>query len=757
MMSDNNNVLTATERSELRACYRHFVAEAMTDASQLTRVRKVRSFLVERMKAGVVLERDVLGLHPIMRAIHTAEIAEREMGLKGASLEAAVLATLPLDSDSDLQSVRLSFGDDVARILHGLWRLRQLYARHASVRSDNFRNLLVSFAEDMRVILLMIANRVYVMRSIGGPQLAGEERERVASEAAYLYAPLAHKLGLYQLKSELEDLSLKYLEHDAYYHIKEKLNATKAARDAYIQRFIDPIRKMLDEAGLKYHIKGRTKSIHSIWQKMKKQRCPFEGVYDLFAIRIILEDVPPVKEKQQCWQVYSLITDRYQPNPRRLRDWLSVPKSNGYESLHITVLGPEEKWVEVQIRTERMDDVAEHGLAAHWRYKGVEAGEGGIEAWLARIRTALESGDDMQLMDQFRSELKEDEVYVFTPKGDLLEFPKGATVLDFAFHIHSDVGCQCVGGRIGGRGVSFREPLHSGDTVEILTSKSQRPTPAWLGYVVTGRAKGRIRQALGAHMAREASIAREWLERKLKNRKLPWDEGCVSQLVRKAGFKETHEFYRAITDGRLDGARLAEDYQEIYRRENNQMARAISPGADTYRLTGDADNALSGGVTTEYPEYQSAPGEELVVGQGEVTGLHYELAKCCHPVFGDPIFGFVTVGGSIKIHRETCPNAAALKSRFGYRVIKARWSGKSGGGQYAITLRVVGTDNVGVVNHITSVLNKESRIRLRSISIDATDGLFSGILTLMADSTEGVETLIRKISAVRGVKSVTRA
>lgn len=753
-MSFNSN-FTNSEKKELLAYYRHLIEKERDDkASDVCyTIRRVRSYLLSKSDEAA-FDRDVFGLHPILKSIHTNEIAEEEIGLKGAALIAEML--LPcLQCEDDLQDIRTVFGDDVVRVMHGLWRLRLLYTKHASVKSDNFRNLLISFAEDMRVILLMIANRVYVMRSIKDCK-DNEAREDVSAEAAYLYAPLAHKLGLYKLKSELEDLSLKYLETEAYYHIKEKLNATKEARDAYIRQFIAPIRNMLEDAGLKFHIKGRTKSIHSIWQKMKKQKCPFEGVYDLFAIRIIL-DSPPAKEKQQCWQAYSLITDKYLPNPKRLRDWLSIPKSNGYESLHITVLGPQEKWVEVQIRTERMDEIAEHGLAAHWRYKGVKSEEGGIEAWLARIRGALESGDDMQLMDQFRSELREDEVYVFTPKGDLLKFPKGATVLDFAFHIHSVVGCQCVGGRINGKGVSIREPLRSGDTVEVLTSKNQRPGQGWLNIVVTARAKSRIRQALGAHLSREASIAREWLERKFKNRKLVWNEGCVSLLMRKMGYKEAHEFYKAITDGQFDGAELAEEYLEICRRENNQLARASAPSADTYHLQdGVVENALPSGTTVinDLPQ-KSVTSEELVVDQGNLKGLDYQLAKCCHPVYGDPIFGFVTIGGGIKIHRETCPNATALKERFGYRVIKARWAGKSGG-LYAITLRIVGTDDVGVVNNITSVLGKEPQITLRSISIDANDGLFSGILTLMAGSTDRVETLIRKILAIKGVKSVAR-
>ena len=410
---------------------------------------KLRKHLEESVTNNKI-QRNVFGLNPILCSIQTAIIAVRDIGLKRDSVIAILLYQSVQDDNLSLEDVNKLFGEGVSRIIHGLIHIQTLYQRTPIIESENFRNLLLSFAEDMRVILIMIADRVNLMRQIRDVENT-EARQKVSEEASYLYAPLAHKLGLYQLKSELEDLSLKYLEHDAYYLIKDKLNATKTARDAYISRFITPVSEHLKAAGLKFHIKGRTKSIHSIWQKMKKQKCGFEGIYDLFAIRIIL-DSPEDKEKMQCWQAYSIVTDMYQPNPKRLRDWLSVPKSNGYECLHITVLGPEKKWVEVQIRTERMDEIAEHGLAAHWRYKGVKA-EGGMDDWLASIRSALEAGDNLEVMDQFKSDLYDKEIYVFTPKGDLLKFPKGATVLDFAYHIHSRVGNQCVGGKINGKNV----------------------------------------------------------------------------------------------------------------------------------------------------------------------------------------------------------------------------------------------------------------------------------------------------------------
>ena len=415
--------------------------------------------------------------------------------------------------------VKARYGESVARIIDGLGRIRQLYEKNPVVESENFRNLLLSFAEDMRVVLIMIADRVNLMRQMKAflEESNDENRQEreafvneVSQEAAYLYAPLAHKLGLYNLKRELEDLSLKYMEHDAYYMIREKLNQTKASRDAYIEAFIRPVEEKVKAAGIKCHIKGRTKSIHSIWEKMKKQKCGFEGIYDLFAIRIII-DCPPEKEKMQCWQAYSIVTDMYQPNPKRLRDWLSVPKSNGYESLHITVLGPQQKWVEVQIRTERMDEIAEKGVAAHWRYKGVK-GEAGLDDWLAGVRSMLEHADGLEAMDQFKMDLYEDEVFVFTPRGDLYKFPVGATILDFAYHIHSKIGNQCTGGRINGRVVSIRYLLKSGDQVEILTSSTQKPRQEWLSIVKTSRAKSKIRLALKETQVKDGLFAKEMLE-----------------------------------------------------------------------------------------------------------------------------------------------------------------------------------------------------------------------------------------------------
>ena len=689
------------------------------------------------------ISRDIFGLNPILLSFQTAELELEEIGMKRECVLAIMLYNSIISGNLSLERTEQLFGKSVAQIIHGLVRIHELYTKTPVIESENFRNLLLSFAEDMRVILIMITDRVNLMRQIRDTDNT-EAKLRVAEEASYLYAPLAHKLGLYKLKSELEDLSLKYLEHDAYYMIKDKLNATKRSRDAYIEKFITPIDEKLKQMGIKCHIKGRTKSIHSIWQKMKKQQCGFEGIYDLFAIRIII-DSPYDQEKMLCWQTYSLITDMYQPNPKRLRDWLSVPKSNGYESLHITVLGPEQKWVEVQIRTERMDEIAERGLAAHWRYKGIK-GESGLDEWLNNIRTALENSDDMQLMDQFKMDLYEDEVFVFTPKGDLLKFPKGATILDFAYHIHSGVGNKCVGGKINGRNVPIREPLRSGDTVEILTQNNQSPKRDWLNIVQTSRGKAKVRQALKETQVKDGLFAKEILERRFKNRKVDVEESIMSHLIKRMGFKETSDFYKQIVDNKLDANDVVDRYIEERDRELNQKMAGVVRSAEEFSFDAQSGQAVS---------YNNIGNDDELVIDQNLKGVDYSLAQCCHPIYGDPIFGFVTVSGGIKIHCQNCPNAPELRKRFGYRIVKARWSGK-GQSQYNITLRIVGNDDLGIVNNITSIISKEEKIVMKSINIDSHDGLFSGNLNVLVDDTSKLESLLKKLRTVKGVKSVAR-
>ena len=684
-------------------------------------------------------------------AAQTAAILTEEIGLGDDAVEACLLVPDVDEGKISHDEVKARYGESVARIIDGLGRIRQLYEKNPVVESENFRNLLLSFAEDMRVVLIMIADRVNLMRQMKAFLEESDDENRkereafvneVSQEAAYLYAPLAHKLGLYKLKSELEDLSLKFMEHDAYYLIREKLNQTKASRDAYIEAFIRPVEEKVKAAGIKCHIKGRTKSIHSIWEKMKKQKCGFEGIYDLFAIRIII-DCPPDKEKMQCWQAYSIVTDMYQPNPKRLRDWLSVPKSNGYESLHITVLGPEQKWVEVQIRTERMDEIAEKGVAAHWRYKGVK-GEAGLDDWLAGVRSMLEHADGLEAMDQFKMDLYEDEVFVFTPKGDLYKFPVGATVLDFAYHVHSKIGNQCTGGRINGRVVSIRYLLKSGDQVEILTSSTQKPRQEWLSIVKTSRAKSKIRLALKETQVKDGLFAKEMLERKFRNRKVEQNEATMFHVIKKMGFKEVSDFYKQIADGLIDANAVVDKYIEVREGEKTVTGDNVARSASEFEL----DESKIAGLNTTISD-------DVLVIDRNLKGLDYQLARCCSPIYGDPIFGFVTISGGIKIHRIDCPNAPELRRRYGYRVVKARWSGK-GSSQYSITLRVVGNDDIGIVNNLTSIISKDEKLVLRSINIDSHDGLFSGNLVVMLEDTSRLEALLKKLRTVRGVKQVER-
>ena len=733
-----DDFFTSEEKKELFSLYRHLMQSA-GDSISWRDCQKLKKHLIKAAQCNG-LQRNNFGMNPVIRDLQTAVIVAEEIGMKGSCLIGIMLHEIVKAHILSIEDVNIEYGEDVGSIIKGLVKTNELYSKSPAIESENFRNLLLSFAEDMRVILIMIADRVNIMRQIKDTGNE-EDRVKVANEAAYLYAPLAHKLGLYKLKSELEDLSLKYTEHDVYYHIKDKLNATKASRDKYIAAFIEPIQKKLEQAGLKFHMKGRTKSIHSIYQKMKKQKCPFEGVYDLFAIRIII-DSPIEKEKQECWQVYSIVTDMYMPNPKRLRDWLSVPKSNGYESLHTTVMGPEGKWVEVQIRTERMDDIAERGLAAHWRYKGVK-GETGLDEWLTTIRETLENADsDLDVMDQFKLELYEDEVFVFTPKGDLYKLAKGATVLDFAFTIHSKLGCKCIGAKVNGKNAQLRQILNSGDQVEIMTSNTQTPKRDWLNIVTTSKARTKIRQALKEIEARQVQFAKETIERKFKNRKLEYDEATMMRLIKKLGYKTVTEFYQDIADEKLDANNILDKYVEMKKKETEAQQDITYRSAETYSIQTPADD-------------KTFKDDVLVIDQN-LKGLDFKLAKCCNPIYGDDVFGFVTINGGIKIHRTDCPNAKEMRARFAYRIVKARWAGKSQGKQYPITLRIVGHDDIGIVTNITSIINKENSITLRSISINSHDGLFSGMMTVMVDDTSKLELLVKKIKTVKGVKQVNR-
>lgn len=735
---ETTSLLTQKEKELLLHLFKRLYRSTETYCTPTER-KKLISFLKQTYRQSAP-ERNRFGMHPLITTLHTSLLVSEEMNMKFPAIAAILLHEVVHYGLVTQALVEDKFGKEIATIISGLVRINDLYRKNPTIESENFRHLLLSFAEDMRVILIMIADRVHLMRSIKNTSNLSAQQE-VATEAAYLYAPLAHKLGLYKLKSELEDLSLKYLEPEVYYHIKEKLNATKKTRDKYIETFIDPIRKKLEAVGLHFHIKGRTKSIHSIYQKMKKQKCPFEGVYDLFAIRIIL-DSEEKKEKQECWQAYSLITDMYLPNPKRLRDWLSVPKSNGYESLHITVMGPEGKWVEVQIRTERMDEIAEKGLAAHWRYKGIK-GENELDSWLNSIRETLESTDsNMDAMNQFKLELYKDEVFVFTPNGDLFRLPQGATVLDFAYSIHTNLGYKCIGAKVNGKNVQLKHVLSSGDQVEIMTSNNQTPKRDWLNFTTTSRARNKIRQALKEITTKQTAFIKEEIERKCKNRKIEIEEALFMKLIRKLGFKTVTDFYMGIADGEMDVNTFIDRYLELQKKDTELQEISLR-SAENFNIL-------------QQESVQRTYKDDVLVIDQDIKGLDFNLSKCCAPIYGDDVFGFVTISGGIKIHRTDCPNAKELKLRFPYRILKARWAGKREGKQYPIALRVVGHDDIGIITNITSVINKEPNTLLRNININSHDGLFSGTLVVMVDDTSKLEMLIKRIKTVKGIKQVSR-
>lgn len=694
--------------------------------------------LMKQVVAKECYGRDKNGINGLLRNIDTALIATTEIGLKRTSVLALLLYRPVYKGVITNEEVKELFGEEITLMIQRLLRTSDLYARNTAVNSENFHHLLLSFAEDVRVILIMIADRLCMMRL--GKKLSEDDRIRLATEAAYLYAPLSHRMGLYKIKSELEDLSLKYIDRKQFDYIKQKLNETKRSRDAYIARFIAPLKEKLEQAGFKFEIKGRTKSIHSINNKLKKQKVDFENIYDLFAIRVVL-DTPLEKERSDCWQVYSIVTDMYQPNPKRLKDWISIPKSNGYESLHITVMGPENKWVEVQIRTKRMDEIAEKGLAAHWRYKGVKA-EKGLDEFMNTVRAALEAKDSnpLDLMKDFRMDLYKDEIYVFTPTGELIKLAKGATVLDFAFAIHSQLGCKCVSAKVNGKNVPIKYELNNGDTVSIVTSPTQSPKRDWLNFVVTSKARVRIKQALREEMAKMVDFAKEMLQRRFKNRKIDMEEASFMRYIKKKGYKTVTDFYVDIAEERLDPNVIIDEYLDLIRKETEQQEHLVARSAEEFVTTTEAE--------------EIATNKDVLVIDKNLTGIEYKLAKCCNPIYGDEVFGFVSTQG-IKIHRMDCPNAQEMFSRFGYRIIRAKWSGKGDNG-YIVTLRVVGRDDIAIVTNITSVIGKETNVSLRSLHIDSVDGLFQGNFTVQVRDTTTLNQLTKKLKTVKGVKNVER-
>ena len=682
--------------------------------------------------------RDRYGINPVMHNVQTAIMLCEKISPDRNMLAALLLYRLCQTDYVKVEEIEKQWGQDVAKLIKGLLKVASLYSRQAAMESDNFRNLLLTFAEDIRVIILMIVDRLSLMREINHHSNEQYVHD-VAYEANYLYAPLAHRLGLYAIKSELEDLSLKYTNREKFTEIARKLNETKVERDAYIKSFIEPVRKKLEAAGLVFEIKGRTKSIYSIWNKMRKQKNDLDGIYDLFAIRVIL-DSPIEREKADCWLAYSVIADMYQPNTSRMKDWLTIPKSNGYESLHTTVVGPENKWVEVQIRTKRMDLVAEKGLAAHWKYKGIKS-ENNLDAWMNNVRDILEAAETgpMELIKNFTMDVYAKEVFVFTPKGDLYKLPLGATVVDFAFNIHSRLGCQCIGAKVNGRNQKLNYRLNNGDSVEIITSSNQTPKQDWLSFVVTSKARNKIKQTIHEMNNKAAELGKELLQRRFKNRKIEVDESVLMRLIKKLGFKTVTDFYDNIAKEQLEVNDVIAQYELLDQKLNTTSLEARP--ANEFSL--------------QPVEKQDRSDDVLVIGDN-IKGINYRLAKCCNPIYGDDVFGFISAEGVIKIHKEDCPNASHIRNKYPYRIITTRWSGKVGS-QFGATLRVVGYDDIGIVTNITSIISKEKNVLLKSISIDSNDGLFQGYMVVGVSDIHVLDSLIKKIKTVKGVKDVERS
>ncbi len=678
--------------------------------------------------------------NPVVFKLAVAKILLEEIGLGRSSVAAFLLHELVTESDVlSHDALVKQFGKSAGLLIQGLSKVRDLYAKSTSLASENFRKLLLTFAEDLRVVLIIVAEQLHIMRCLH--EYPEDTRYDIAMESIFLYAPLVHRMGLYAIKTELEDLSLKHTNRAIYSEIAQKLNETKSSRESYINAFIQPLEEKLAQTKMNFSIKGRTKSIHSIYNKIQKHHTAFENIYDLFAIRIIL-DVPPEQEKAACWQAYSIVADMYQPNPNRLRDWLSIPKSNGYESLHTTVLGPQNKWVEVQIRTVRMDEIAEKGLAAHWKYKGLQT-DTGMDQWLSNIREILENPElnAVDFMDEFKLNLYKEEVFVFTPNGDLHKFPMGATALDFAFAIHTNLGTRCVGAKVNGKNVPIKYVLQNGDQVEVLTSNAQKPNHSWLNIVATSKARNKIRQALKEIEFKDAELGRELLTRRFKNWKLDLDDGKIFQLSKKKGYKTISDFFQALASEKLDIIDVREAYLELLKKESLDTMPAVR-SAESF--------------TKEVVVPDDLQKEDVLIIGKDLKQIDYQLAKCCNPIYGDDVFGFVSVSGGIKIHRKNCPNAPEMIARYGYRIVPVHWAGKYEGKQYPIILLIVGQDDIGIVANITSLISKEKDISLRSIAVNSQAGLFEGNLTIMVSDNKQLDMIVKKISRIKGVKQVLR-
>ncbi|MFP4089022.1 MAG: RelA/SpoT family protein [Cyclobacteriaceae bacterium] len=679
----------------------------------------------------------------IYHPLAVAEIAVNEIGLGTTSIVCALLHDVVEDTEIELEDVEREFGSKVARIIDGLTKISGVFEYGSSQQAENFRKMLLTLSDDVRVILIKLADRLHNMRTLDS--MPKGKQLKIASETIYLYAPLAHRLGLYAIKSELEDLYLKYTHTGIYREIAAAISSTKDARRRFIKKFIDPIQKELNKQGFDFVIKGRPKSIYSIWNKMQKKNIPFHEVYDLFAIRIII-DVPLEEEKAASWKAYSIITDFYNPNPERLRDWISTPKSNGYESLHTTVMSPNGQWVEVQIRTRRMDEIAEKGYAAHWKYKDMPTAsrQSGLEEWISKVRDMLEqakqenSASAVEFVDDFRSNLFNEEVFVFTPKGELRILPRGATALDFAFDIHTEIGAKCLGAKVNHKLVPINYILSNGDQVEILTSNKQRPNQDWLRFAVSSKAKSKIKEILKEEKKSAALEGKEIIRRKLKQMKMDLNSEVIEKMISYYKVKTALDLYFQVGEGIIPATSIKKFKEELDEQQNHTKPRISD--AKSFSKT--------------VAKIKGQPQDLLLIGE-DMDLLDYKLSKCCNPIPGDDVFGFVTVNEGIKIHRTNCPNASELMANYGYRIIQAKWMPRK---ELAFLsgIKVVGTDRLGLINDITKIISAELKVNMRSISIDTDDGIFEGNIMLYVHDRSHLDTLIHKLENVNGVVKVTR-
>lgn len=728
------------EKREILRRYRALlrVSHRSRSRADRARIRKAFELAAEAHKDMRRKSGEPYIYHPLA----VAKIAAEEIGLDTTSIVCALLHDTVEDTEITLDDIQNLFGKKERTIIDGLTKISGVtISENSSDQVENFRKMLLTLSDDVRVILIKLADRLHNMRTLD--HMARNKQLKIASETLFMYAPLAHRLGLYNIKTELEDLSLKHKDPETYNDIVSKLQKTQAVRTRFINAFTLPIRRALDKLGLKYEIKSRTKSIYSIWNKIVKKGVPFEEIYDVFAIRIIL-DTPHETEKSDCWRVYSIVTDFYQPSPERLRDWISIPKSSGYESLHTTVMSPTGKWVEVQIRSVRMDDLAEKGFAAHWKYKdSPETPESKLDSWLSQVREVLENQEDsaMDFIDNFKLSLFSEEIYVFTPNGDLKTLPVGSTSLDFAFHIHSQIGYHCIGAKVNFKLVPLSHKLRSGDQVEILTSKKQRPKEDWLNIVVTASAKHKIRDALREEKKQISEEGKEMLRRKFSGLKVDFNSKNVDELVKHYDTSNALELYYRIARGRIDLTRL-----RGYTIEGNRLK--IEKKETIARESSRPESAAKALVG------EPAKGETLLIGD-EKQKVDYKLATCCNPIPGDEVFGFITVNEGIKIHRTSCPNAQELMSKYAYRVMKATWR-NADTVQFEVGLKFSGTDDVGIVQNITNIISTDMNVNMRAISFEARDGIFQGKVVVLVHDTEHLHALIDKLKAVDGVMTVDR-